>query len=787
MSRTLPLACRRLPLLFIILFVALSGSAFATAWTTTAAGPANELSSWTNGSTAPTTFLTPGDTWTINHAMKIPPHTYWMLGAASSAPITLTVASTGSLYIDSTSGYTPLDFYGNVIFSGGTFGSGIEVTAILRIYGDLSISSGAINNNSIYTQTHINVDSTLTMTGGSMSTGGDNAQTTITAYKFALSAGSVNITGASSNNTINVLRGFSASGPFAISNPVGSSTVIIGPSVTDSCTIKNTSTGSWSNTNVYINGSYTILSGDFSTTTGTTFNGVTVNTVLFCPAPYHVSGTGFFTLSYLGHLGVASPAGINGAITTTGPKTFSPEAHYTFYGTVPQVTGTYMPAYISSSGTVTINNPACVSLSQALSIDGVLAFEQGLLVSDPYVLSIAGYLTSVTGAGAASYVKGRLVKRLQSFNTIFEVGDDSYAPLLLSTSSLSEGTFYGVNVTAGLHPGVAASGLSADHMVNHYWSVSSSGLYITPMVTYSPADILGGTNANFRAQAFNGTSWLLDPLACTNSVLPYTSTPVSSSVVYGTAADYIFGDLCTTIPIAGPASVCPGAPVTLTHATPGGVWSTSASSVATVSATGEVSGVSAGYVIISYMMPGCLVVKPMEVNALPDAGTLTGRDSVCVNRLTIIHSSAPSGTWSSDNTAVAVVGIFNGVVSGISPGTCNIEYMSNSFCGFEIASHPMRVVSAEACTAGVAEDKSAVATALSVYPNPNSGSFAVMLSAPVSEAIAITVTDMLGRVVYHTNGYTNSESAISCSAPQGVYLVTVATGTGKYMAKVVVN
>lgn len=52
--------------------------------------------------------------------------------------------------------------------------------------------------------------------------------------------------------------------------------------------------------------------------------------------------------------------------------------------------------------------------------------------------------------------------------------------------------------------------------------------------------------------------------------------------------------------IAGSDSVCPGHNITLTNSFAGGVWTSTASSVATVSASGVVTGISAGVTTISY-------------------------------------------------------------------------------------------------------------------------------------------------------------------------------------------
>src|SRR5437016_2319364 len=54
-------------------------------------------------------------------------------------------------------------------------------------------------------------------------------------------------------------------------------------------------------------------------------------------------------------------------------------------------------------------------------------------------------------------------------------------------------------------------------------------------------------------------------------------------------------------PITGPSTLCQYQSVTLADATPGGVWSSSAPSIATVgSATGIVTGATPGVTIITY-------------------------------------------------------------------------------------------------------------------------------------------------------------------------------------------
>lgn len=88
-------------------------------------------------------------------------------------------------------------------------------------------------------------------------------------------------------------------------------------------------------------------------------------------------------------------------------------------------------------------------------------------------------------------------------------------------------------------------------------------------------------------------------------------------------------------PIACPAtsgcSVCPGDSIQLTDPTPGGTWSSSTPSVATVGSTsGWVTGVSSGTTTITYTLPtGCYVTQTITVNTAPASFTMTGGGSYC--------------------------------------------------------------------------------------------------------------------------------------------------------------
>lgn len=58
----------------------------------------------------------------------------------------------------------------------------------------------------------------------------------------------------------------------------------------------------------------------------------------------------------------------------------------------------------------------------------------------------------------------------------------------------------------------------------------------------------------------------------------------------------------------------------------------------------------------------------------PTVGTLNGNQNVCVGLTTTFSSTSSSGTWGSQNTAIATVNSATGVITGVSSGTTSIDY-----------------------------------------------------------------------------------------------------------------
>jgi len=224
-------------------------------------------------------------------------------------------------------------------------------------------------------------------------------------------------------------------------------------------------------------------------------------------------------------------------------------------------------------------------------------------------------------------------------------------------------------------------------------------------------------------------------------------------------------------PITGLSAVCIGSTISLSDASPGGTWSSSNPSVATVGSTGIVTGISAGVTAISYTASlGCgisVATTDITVNSSPSSGTISGTPTLCTGATGILSSYVPGGVWSSSNGTVTVSP--TGLITGVTPGTDTISYSVTNSCGSATVTH-----------------------IINVYPAPTAGT--ITGSTSVCAGAAVTLSDTTtggvwssGNTAIATVGSTGVVTGITGGVTTISYTATTGCGTMSAIKTITVN
>jgi len=168
--------------------------------------------------------------------------------------------------------------------------------------------------------------------------------------------------------------------------------------------------------------------------------------------------------------------------------------------------------------------------------------------------------------------------------------------------------------------------------------------------------IWGSNNTNIATISAAG---VVTGMAAGSTVISYTVTNgIGCSATL--TRDLTVNSRPVVIAITGNKQVCVGASTSLNDATPNGGWSSNNTSVATVNASGLVTGMAAGTATISYTVTnasGCssIVTKDITVNALPQVPVITagGPVSFCAGGSVVLSSNGSDNhQWYKDNELI---------------------------------------------------------------------------------------------------------------------------------------
>ena len=322
--------------------------------------------------------------------------------------------------------------------------------------------------------------------------------------------------------------------------------------------------------------------------------------------------------------------------------------------------------------TVSVTNSGGCSVTFTASSVTVWQLPTGTLTASTTQICTGTSVTFTADTGYKDY-------KFRINGTIVQNGDNN----IYTTSTLNNGDV--VTVLVKNNNGCTGT-LNAISMI--VYAMPSGSISVSPSIA-----VCAGTSVTFTAPpGFTTYNFQVNGVSVQNgSSATYTTAGLSNGDGISVLATNnggcmaIIDTVVMTVnalpgvkPIKGAFNVCVNSTTSLTDATPGGVWKSLNTSIATIDQTGLVSGISAGTAVITYTVTnanGCDSTTSVSINvhALPIVAAITGGLNVCVGNSTQLSDATTGGIWSSDDVTVATVSN-TGLVTGIADGTATISY-----------------------------------------------------------------------------------------------------------------
>ncbi len=226
--------------------------------------------------------------------------------------------------------------------------------------------------------------------------------------------------------------------------------------------------------------------------------------------------------------------------------------------------------------------------------------------------------------------------------------------------------------------------------------------------------------------------------------------------------------------ISGTSELCAASVISLSDPVAGGEWLSSATGVATVGTTGEVTGVASGTTVVSYSVTNicgtAVATTTITINPLPDAGAITGTTELCATAVVTLSDLSGGGTWVSSAPGIAGVGT-SGDVTGISAGVADISYQVTNVCGTAVSTVTVTVDPLPDAGIITTPDTLCILDTISLTSSVSGGTWSASnFNALVFGGIALGITPGIDTIIY-----TVVNSCSTATAQKLIYVVNCMT------------
>ncbi len=226
----------------------------------------------------------------------------------------------------------------------------------------------------------------------------------------------------------------------------------------------------------------------------------------------------------------------------------------------------------------------------------------------------------------------------------------------------------------------------------------------------------------------------------------------------------------TVLPVTGGStSICSGTnSAAFTDFSPGGTWSVTPASVATITTGGVVHGISGGTATVSYTISSgvcgsAVATSTIVINQTPSA--ITGDVHQCVGTTDTLGNAYTGGTWTSSPASIASITSSTGIVRGNAVGTATVTYTLPGGCYVTIGD---TVSSAPSVAAITGPGAVCTGSTITLSTSTIGGSWS-------SSNNAIASVNSVGVVTGNSSGTVNITYSVtnSCATAYQIHSVTV--------------